>query len=85
MYVGDHVYADVLASKRKLAWRTCLIIPELSSEIIAHKRSRKLNKGILGLRREQFTIENQVSKFFSLVAINYDECNKKIASILTAR
>ena len=29
LYVGDHMYSDILRSKRSLGWRTCLIIPEL--------------------------------------------------------
>jgi len=33
LYVGDHMYADVLRSKRTLGWRTCLILPELTAEI----------------------------------------------------
>ena len=42
LYVGDHVYADVLRSKKTLGWRTCLIVPELTGEILAHKRCRKM-------------------------------------------
>ena len=42
LYVGDHVYSDVLRSKRTLGWRTCLIVPELVDEVISHKKSRSL-------------------------------------------
>lgn len=35
LYVGDHIYADILRSKRSLGWRTCLIVPELSAELQA--------------------------------------------------
>lgn len=33
LYVGDHMYSDILRSKRTLGWRTCLIIPELNDEM----------------------------------------------------
>ena len=33
MYVGDHMYSDILRSKRTLGWRTVLIIPELDTEV----------------------------------------------------
>ena len=33
LYVGDHIYGDVLRSKRDLGWRTLLVIPELEAEI----------------------------------------------------
>jgi 5'-nucleotidase len=32
MYVGDHMYSDILRSKRTLGWRTVLIVPELATE-----------------------------------------------------
>lgn len=33
LYVGDHMYSDILRSKRQLGWRTMLVIPELAHEI----------------------------------------------------
>lgn len=33
LYVGDHMFTDVLRSKRTLGWRTMLIVPELENEI----------------------------------------------------
>ncbi len=33
LYVGDHIFGDVLKSKKLRGWRTFLIIPELSDEL----------------------------------------------------
>ena len=33
LYVGDHIYGDILRSKKSSLWRTCLIVQELESEI----------------------------------------------------
>jgi len=33
LYIGDHMYSDILRSKRQLGWRTMLIIPELEHQI----------------------------------------------------
>jgi 5'-nucleotidase len=33
LYVGDHIYADILRSKKSSQWRTCLVIEELEREI----------------------------------------------------
>lgn len=33
LYVGDHIYGDILRSKKELGWRTMLVIEELESEI----------------------------------------------------
>ena len=35
LYVGDHLFGDVHASKSALRWRTCLVIRELEAEIDA--------------------------------------------------
>jgi HAD superfamily 5'-nucleotidase-like hydrolase len=36
-YVGDHIYGDILRSKKDSAWRTAMIIQELETEVIAHE------------------------------------------------
>jgi HAD superfamily 5'-nucleotidase-like hydrolase len=36
LYVGDHIYGDILRSKKESAWRTAMIIQELESEVSAH-------------------------------------------------
>src|SRR6202041_979371 len=40
LYVGDHIYGDILRSKKESAWRTAMIIQELEVEVDAHE-SRK--------------------------------------------
>jgi len=33
LYVGDHIYGDVIVSKNLLDWRTCLILAEMDQEV----------------------------------------------------
>ncbi|CAH8838999.1 unnamed protein product [Trichobilharzia szidati] len=42
LYVGDHVYGDILKSKKTVGWRTYLIIPELANEVYVWKRKKSL-------------------------------------------
>lgn len=35
LYVGDHIYGDVLKSKSTTGWRTALVVPELEDELEA--------------------------------------------------
>ena len=35
LYVGDHIYGDILRSKKESSWRTLLILQELDAEIAA--------------------------------------------------
>jgi 5'-nucleotidase len=39
LYVGDHIYGDMLRSKKESAWRTAMVIQELDAELDAHDRS----------------------------------------------
>jgi hypothetical protein len=36
LYVGDHIYGDMVRSKKDSAWRTVIIIPEMEAEIAGH-------------------------------------------------
>jgi 5'-nucleotidase len=38
LYVGDHIYGDMLRSKKESAWRTAMIMQELDAELEAHER-----------------------------------------------
>ncbi|WGL58963.1 HAD-IG family 5'-nucleotidase [Pigmentibacter sp. JX0631] len=33
LYIGDHIYGDILRSKKEIGWRTMLVIEELEQEI----------------------------------------------------
>jgi len=35
LYVGDHIYGDVLRAKKETAWRTAMIVQEMTTEIDA--------------------------------------------------
>jgi len=36
LYVGDHIYGDILLSKKSSLWRTCMIVPELE-DVVWHE------------------------------------------------
>jgi 5'-nucleotidase len=38
LYVGDHIYGDVLRAKKQSAWRTLMIIQELTDELAAMEK-----------------------------------------------
>jgi 5'-nucleotidase len=51
LYVGDHLYADVLRSKRTLGWRSAFIMPELEEEMRVFYENLPLAKKISSLRQ----------------------------------
>jgi predicted HAD superfamily phosphohydrolase YqeG len=40
LYVGDHIYGDILTSKKEAGWRTMIILPELENELRILKASK---------------------------------------------
>ncbi|HHH30093.1 MAG TPA: 5'-nucleotidase [Polyangiaceae bacterium] len=55
VYVGDHIYGDMLRSKKDSAWRTAMVIPELEAEVVAVAEGREdqLLAGELYARRHE--------------------------------
>lgn len=39
LYIGDHIYGDILRLKKACNWRTALVVEELGEEIAAQKRA----------------------------------------------
>ncbi|KAL2346326.1 hypothetical protein Fmac_000326 [Flemingia macrophylla] len=60
LYVGDHIYGDILRSKKVLGWRTMLVIPELEKEVKLLWESRKTRKELQFLRSERDRIEDEI-------------------------
>lgn len=42
LYVGDHIYGDILRSKKTRGWRTFLVVPELQRELEVWSEKRHL-------------------------------------------
>ncbi|KAL5021030.1 hypothetical protein ScPMuIL_000185 [Solemya velum] len=42
LYIGDHIFGDILKSKKARGWRTFLVVPELSQELMVWTEKRQL-------------------------------------------
>ncbi|KAG9140251.1 hypothetical protein Leryth_014690 [Lithospermum erythrorhizon] len=60
LYVGDHIYGDILRSKKVLGWRTMLVVPELAREVELLWQLKDVRKQLQQLRRERDNIEDQM-------------------------
>lgn len=60
MYVGDHMYSDILRSKRTLGWRTVLIVPELDNEMDALQRAEEMQVRVQRLQTEREALQRTV-------------------------
>lgn len=60
LYIGDHIYGDILRSKKALGWRTMLVVPELKKEVEILWESRDTRKELQILRRQKDIIEDKI-------------------------
>lgn len=67
LYVGDHMYSDILRSKRTLGWRTCLIIPELEHELHMAQKEAYLQSDIMQLRHLQYELDEYIDQLRSRI------------------
>ncbi|KAF7817577.1 5'-nucleotidase domain-containing protein 4-like isoform X1 [Senna tora] len=62
LYIGDHIYGDILRSKKVLGWRTMLVVPELEQEVELLWELRKTRKELQFLRSERDRIEDNIHR-----------------------
>ncbi|KAL7575822.1 hypothetical protein ACA910_003146 [Epithemia clementina (nom. ined.)] len=62
LYVGDHLYSDVLRSKRTLGWRSAFVVPELVEEMRVFNSNIPIFKKILALRRMRDELDDYANK-----------------------
>jgi HAD superfamily 5'-nucleotidase-like hydrolase len=64
LYVGDHIFGDVLTLKKNLNWRTALVIEEIEAELEALKKGRPLEDEITTLMRDKIRLENEMDAIY---------------------
>jgi 5'-nucleotidase len=70
LYVGDHIFGDIIKSKKERAWRTFLVVPELSQELV-----------IWHEKRDVFSEMERLDKFLSEKLIDLDSSSKTCPNI----
>lgn len=60
LYVGDHIYGDILRSKKESAWRTLMIIQELDDEISANQSTAGTLARKLELEQQRSFLEDEL-------------------------
>ena len=69
LYIGDHIYGDILRLKKDCNWRTALVVEELGEEIAAQKRALSKENEIAAamaikqpLEQDYITIHTQIEE-----------------------
>lgn len=61
LYVGDHIYSDIVISKRSAWWRTALVIQELRDGVIETIENAEALKRIYKLERAARQIDDMIN------------------------
>ena len=58
LYVGDHIYGDILRSKREAKWRTALVVEELETEMKQSQNHRDELEQLYHLRLRRRSLDD---------------------------
>lgn len=61
LYIGDHIYGDILRLKKDCNWRTAMVIEELDVEIDHNKQAQPLNQEIETLMKKKEPFEDELT------------------------
>lgn len=89
LYIGDHIYGDILRSKKEIGWRTMLVIEELEKEIKAIQSLNDQYHLCDNLNKKRVTLENEFERLQILEkqaeknneTLKQEEFNKKIKKV----
>lgn len=62
LYVGDHIYGDILKSKKESMWRTCMIVQEIEDEISYLESRRAEIDRLAELEQLQARLDDEVGR-----------------------
>jgi len=65
LYIGDHIYGDIVRLKKDCAWRTALVVEELEDEIAKNARAAPIVEKINVLMDEKVPLERKVDTLIS--------------------
>lgn len=65
LYIGDHIYGDILRLKKDCAWRTALVVEELEDEIAKERQAMPVLEQINKHMELKFPLEIKIDKLIS--------------------
>jgi HAD superfamily 5'-nucleotidase-like hydrolase len=61
LYVGDHIYGDILRSKKSSLWRTCMVVEELERELAWLERNQEVLAELARLEGVRVRVDDEVA------------------------
>jgi HAD superfamily 5'-nucleotidase-like hydrolase len=66
LYIGDHIYGDIVRLKKDCGWRTAMVIEELDKEIESNLKARPINHEIETLMKKKEPLEDELTDLMTL-------------------
>ncbi len=66
LYIGDHIYGDIVRLKKDCAWRTALVVEEIEEEQANLRKAEEYDKKIEALMSEKIPLERKYDDLLSL-------------------
>lgn len=66
LYIGDHIYGDILRLKKDCGWRTAMVIEELDNEVESNKKAEPTNQEIETLMKKKEPLEDELTSLMTL-------------------
>eukprot|EP00039_Didymoeca_costata_P020528 m.341592 g.341592 ORF g.341592 m.341592 type:complete len:593 (+) comp20248_c0_seq1:226-2004(+) len=77
LYVGDHIFGDILKSKKSLNWRTMLVFPELEAELVGLQKAHGTQEPMMQARLERKQLEHEFHLYEHHLKLNPDDTEAK--------
>jgi HAD superfamily 5'-nucleotidase-like hydrolase len=61
LYVGDHIYGDIIRSKKDSLWRTALILEELEQELLMSRGQRRAQADLVAVEEHRALLDHEVT------------------------
>lgn len=82
LYVGDHIYGDILRLKKDCNWRTALVIEELGDEIASQIKARPIEIKIArDMNAKKILEQHNMALYSRSIAEGTKKYNKQISQL----
>lgn len=65
LYIGDHIYGDILRLKKDCNWRTAMVIEELDEEVENNRKAEPINQEIETLMKKKEPFEDELTEIMT--------------------
>lgn len=65
LYIGDHIYGDVVLLKKESGWRTALVVEELENEVETFRKNKHFRSKIKSLMKKKIPLEKKLDQIIS--------------------